>query len=103
MIDATLRDGLMRLSAMDGSDAVAAVPLTVQGTQVGVLVLLKLLDHKPALGSGDHELLDLLAAHAASAVLAARAFAATDRKLRTLEGLVKLVRKESLLRLVQDK
>jgi len=40
----------------------------------------------------DRDLLDLLAAHAASALLAARMYSATDRKLKTLENLVKLVR-----------
>ena len=36
--------------------------------------------------------LDLLAAHAASALFAARVYSNTDRKLRTLESLVQLVR-----------
>ncbi len=68
------------------------VPLTVQGAVVGALVLLKLLDHKPALTPEDKDLLDLLAAHAASALLAARVYSTTDRRLKTLESLVKLVR-----------
>jgi hypothetical protein len=34
----------------------------------------------------------LLAAHAASALLAARAYAAHDRKVRTLESLIRLAR-----------
>ena len=92
MVDATLEDGVLRLSPFEGSNAVAAVPLTVQGATVGSLVLLKLLDHKPDLEPGDREILDLLAAHAASALFAARVYSATDRKLRTLESLVKLVR-----------
>lgn len=92
MVDATLEDGVLRLSPFEGSNAVAAVPLTVQGATVGSLVLLRLLDHKPDLEPGDREILDLLAAHAASALFAARVYSATDRKLRTLESLVKLVR-----------
>ncbi len=68
------------------------MPLTVQGAIVGALVVLKLFDHKPSFTAGDKDLLDLLAAHAASALFAARVYSATDRKLKTLESLVKLVR-----------
>jgi len=91
-IDRTLEDGVLRVGPEEGSMALAAVPLTVQGAVVGALGILKLLDHKPALTAGDRDLLDLLAAHAASALLAARIYSATDRKLKTLENLVKLVR-----------
>ena len=94
MVDATLADGVLRLGPGEGSSALAAVPLRVQGEFVGAIVLLKLLGHKPALRGEDRELLDLLSAHAASALFAARVFASKDRKLRTLEGLVKLARGE---------
>jgi hypothetical protein len=94
MVDATLRDGVLRLGPAPGSDAQAAVPLRVQGAVVGALVVLKLLDHKPLLRAEDRDLLDLLSVHAASALFAARLFAAQDRKLRTLESLVKLARGE---------
>lgn len=93
MVDATLEDGELRVGPMGGSRALAAVPLVVQGTTVGVLVLLKLLDHKGGLASHDRELLDLLAAHAAAALYSAQVHATADRKLRTLESLVKLARK----------
>ena len=42
----------------------------------------------------DRDLLDLLSAHAAIGMFAARLFATKDRKLRTLESLVKLARGE---------
>jgi GAF domain-containing protein len=70
----------------------AALPLTSQGEVVGVLVVRKLLDHHRARLEDERELLDLLAAHAASALLAARAYAARDRKVRTLESLIRLAR-----------
>jgi uncharacterized coiled-coil protein SlyX len=94
MVDATLGDGVLRLGPAEGSSGLATVPLRVQGEFVGAIVLLKLLDHKPAIRAEDRELLDLLSAHAASALFAARVFASKDRKLRTLEGLVKLARGE---------
>lgn len=94
MVDATLKDGVLRLGPTAESPALAAVPLRVQNEIVGALVLLKLLDHKPILRAEDRDLLDLLSAHAASALFAARLFATKDRKLRTLESLVKLARGE---------
>jgi GAF domain len=94
MVDATLRDGVLRLGPTAESQALAAVPLRVQNEIVGALVLLKLLDHKPILRAEDRDLLDLLSAHAASALFAARLFATKERKLRSLESLVKLARGE---------
>lgn len=94
MVDATLADGVLRLGPTADSPVLAAVPLRVQEEIVGALVLLKLLDHKPILRAEDRDLLDLLSAHAASALFAARLFATKDRKLRTLESLVKLARGE---------
>jgi GAF domain-containing protein len=93
-VDATLEDGVLRLGPSPESRALAAVPLRVQDDLVGAIVLLKLLDHKPMLRAEDRDLLDMLSAHAASALFAARLFAAKDRKLRTLESLVKLARGE---------
>ena len=93
-VDATLADGVLRIGPIEGSDALACVPLCVQGTTVGALVILKLFDHKEMLKPEDRDLLDLIAAHAASALFAARVYSATDRKLKTLESLVALVRRQ---------
>lgn len=93
-VDATLADGVLRIGPIDGSDALACVPLTVQGATVGALVILKLFAHKVTLKPEDRDLLDLIAAHAASALFAARVYSTTDRKLKTLESLVKLVRRQ---------
>ena len=92
VVDATLADGVLRYGATEGSSVMAAVPLKVQDAIVGAIVLLKLFDHKPMLADDDRDLLDLLGAHAASALFAARVYATADRKLRTLESLMKLVR-----------
>lgn len=94
VVDATLEDGVLRLGPSTESSVLAAVPLRVQEVIVGALVILKLFDHKPMLKAEDRDLLELLSAHAASALFAARMFAAKDRKLRTLESLVKLARGE---------
>lgn len=92
LVDAVLNDGVLRLGPGEFSDVIAAVPLRVQDAIVGTLVVLKLFDHKAILRAEDRDLLDLLAAHAASALFAARVYSNTDRKLRTLESLVQLVR-----------
>jgi uncharacterized coiled-coil protein SlyX len=94
MVDATLADGVLRLGPTAESRALAAVPLRVHHEIVGALVVQKLLEHKPILRAEDRDLLDLLSAHAAIALFAARLFATKDRKLRTLESLVKLARGE---------
>lgn len=91
-IDATLADGRLRVGVVAGSSALAVVPLVIHGTVVGALALISLLSHRPPIDDEDREMFDLVSAHAASALLAARAFATTDRKLRTLQGLVALVR-----------
>jgi GAF domain-containing protein len=93
-VDATLADGVLRIGPIDGSEALACVPLAVQGATVGALVILKLFDHKAMLRPEDRDLLDLIAAHAASALFAARVYSVTDRKLKTLESLVALVRRQ---------
>ena len=92
LVDAALADGVLRMGPDQDSDVIAAVPLRVQDAIVGVLVINKLFDHKAILRAEDRDLLDLLAAHAASALFAARVYSNTDRKLRTLESLVQLVR-----------
>jgi GAF domain-containing protein len=91
-VDEALEDGLVKMEPAVSSSVLAAVPLRVQGANVGAVAVLKLFDHKAAFTAGDRDLLDLMAAHAASALLAARMYSATDRKLKTLENLVKLVR-----------
>ncbi|MCP4654387.1 MAG: hypothetical protein GY856_03100 [bacterium] len=92
LVDAALEDGVLRMGPEEFSEVIAAVPLRVQDAIVGALVVTKLFDHKAILRAEDRDLLDLLAAHAASALFAARVYSNTDRKLRTLESLVQLVR-----------
>jgi GAF domain-containing protein len=95
-VDATLSDGRLRLGGGAGPGGpVAVVPLNVNGRTVGALVLLRLLGHRRALGPEDRETLDLLGAHAASALFAAQTYATADRKLRTLAGILEPARKSA--------
>jgi nitrate/nitrite-specific signal transduction histidine kinase len=93
LIDASLVDGVLRFGPVEGSNVLVTVPLRVQDVTVGALVITKLFEHKGKLDEEDRELLDLLGAHAASALFASRVYSRAARKLRTLEGLIKLVRK----------
>jgi nitrate/nitrite-specific signal transduction histidine kinase len=93
LIDASLLDGMLRFGPALNSPVLVTVPLRVQDVTVGALVIMKLLDHKGKLDEEDRELLDLLGAHAASALFASRVYSRAARKLRTLEGLIKLIRK----------
>ena len=91
LVDATLEDGVLRFQPDATDEPLAVVPMRVQNVIAGVLVIFKLFDHRPALSADDREILDLLAAHAASALFAAKAYALTARKLHSLESLVRLL------------
>lgn len=63
----------------DGDAALtASIPLKVAGRVVGVLAVFRLLPHKGRLDTNDIELFDVLAAHAANALVFSRLYAATD-------------------------
>ena len=78
LMDAALSDGSLRLAGDEPTAqkgrVLAAVPLNVEQEVHGMLVILDLLEQKRGLTLEDRDLLDLLAAHAASALLAARLF-----------------------------
>lgn len=92
LIDACLRDGSPQFGPCAGSELLVAVPFVRQGEVVGLLSVRAFLGHKPGLSADDHELLDLMAAHAASALVAARAFHVSQRKLNAYEGLLGFMR-----------
>lgn len=92
LIDCCLEQGSPQFGPCDGSALLVAVPFTRHGEVVGLLAVTAFLRHKPGLSADDHELLDLMAAHAASALLAARAFHVSQRKLTAYEGLLGFLR-----------
>jgi hypothetical protein len=49
-------------------DLTAAIPLRAGGEVAGVLAIVRLLGHKPVLGESDHDVFDLLSAHAGLAL-----------------------------------
>jgi hypothetical protein len=92
LIDACVAQGSPQFGPVTGSDAIVAVPFARHGDAIGVLVISAFFSHKPGLAAEDHELLDLMAAHAASALLAARAFHVNQRKLNAYQGLLGFLR-----------
>src|SRR5262249_3440040 len=70
----------------------ACIPLKIKERVVGVIAMYKLLPHKGGLTPLDHRLLELLAGHAASALVSSKLYALADRKLRTIEGFMNLLR-----------
>ncbi len=74
------------------STPMACVPLTIKKEVVGVIAVFTLLVQKLALGAMDMEILNLLAAHAATAIVSSRLYADADRKLKTMEGFMELLK-----------
>jgi nitrate/nitrite-specific signal transduction histidine kinase len=75
-----------------GKGTCACVPLKIKDRVVGVISIYALLSHKKGLSPLDHKLLELLAGHAASAIISSKLYSMADRKLRTIEGLMSLLR-----------
>jgi GAF domain-containing protein len=100
LVDATLMDGRLHMEEATDSNVVAALPLLVQDSVIGALVILKLFDHRPPLGSDDRELLEAISLHASFALFTARLVAGMERRLQNYEFLVRLVRGENLSELI---
>jgi nitrate/nitrite-specific signal transduction histidine kinase len=75
-----------------GKGTCACVPLKIKDRVVGVISIYALLSHKKGLSPLDHKLLELLAGHAASALISSKLYSMADRKLRTIEGFMSLLR-----------
>jgi nitrate/nitrite-specific signal transduction histidine kinase len=73
-------------------DVCACIPLKIKRRVVGVIAMYRLLAHKGGLTSLDHKLLELLGGHAATAIVSSKLYASADRKLKTMEGFLNLLR-----------
>ncbi len=70
----------------------ATLPMKLNGTTVGVVVIYKLLSHKKSFSAIDYQILELVATHAASALVSARLHSTMGRKLKTMEGFLQLMK-----------
>lgn len=93
LIDSAIERGVVQIDDDESSGAIAAVPLRMEASIIGVLAIFKVFDHKTANLYQDRELLDLLSVHAGSALMAAGSYSTADRKLRTLKSLMSLLPK----------
>ncbi len=66
-------------------DPLACIPLMMEGKTIGAIVIYKLLVQKSGFTSLDHELLDLLATQAVTALVGARCYRKSDCELRFLK------------------
>lgn len=73
-------------------DICVCVPLKIKTRVVGVIAMYRLLPHKKRLTHLDFKLLELLAGHAATALVSSKLYAQADRRLRTMEGVMSLLR-----------
>ena len=67
------------------TDPLACIPLIMDGRTIGAIVIYKLLVQKSGFTNLDHELLDLLATQAVTALVGARCYARSDCDPRFLE------------------
>jgi nitrate/nitrite-specific signal transduction histidine kinase len=85
---------IYRAESQTESGGLICVPLKIKEEMIGVICIYKLLDHKKGFTSLDYELLNLLAGHAATALLSSKLYHGTERKLRTIEGFMNLLRSQ---------
>ncbi len=78
----------------DGDVPVAYLPLQIGDDPFGIIVIYKLLIQKEGFRTLDFELVELLGKHAASAIYSAKLHTATERKQKTLQGFVDLIKWE---------
>ncbi len=79
-------------SEVDVDLPLTTLPMKLNDTTVVVVVIYKLLSHKNAFSPIDHQILELVAAHAASALISAKLHGAMDRRLKTIEGFMQLMK-----------
>lgn len=70
---------------------IVCVPLKVKEKVIGAIVVYKLLAQKKDLTDLDHELFNLMAAHAATAIFSSKLYMESKRKLTTIQGFIDLL------------
>lgn len=75
----------------DMNAPLVCIPLKIKDEIIGALVISKLLIQKTSFDPVDFEMFTMLAAHAATAIFAARLYTASERKLTTIQGFLDLL------------
>jgi len=76
----------------DGGLPIACIPLKIKEHVIGAIVIFSLFVQKSGFTNIDHELFNLLAGHAATAIFAARLYTQSERKLTTIQSFLELLR-----------
>lgn len=78
---------------IDLNNPMVCVPLSVEDSIIGVVVVYKLLAQKQKLVKIDYDLFNLLAGHAATALFSAKLYSDSVRKQETIKGFIDLLTK----------
>ncbi len=89
--DPYFSENLDRHQEVDLQQPMACVPLTINDTVIGLLVIYNLLSQKDCFQSIDFELFNLLAGHAATAIYSSELYSRSERKLSTIQGFLSLL------------
>ncbi len=79
----------------DEPGLIACLPMRVDGRAIGVIVIHSLLPQKEQFVAVDYELFRMLGQHAASALVGAQLYAASDGRLPGIDALRELLREDS--------
>ncbi len=75
-------------------EPIAAIPLKIKDSTIGVIAINKLLVQKTQFTTMDYELFTLLAGHAATAIFSAKLYSTSARKLSTLQGFLDMLKQK---------
>lgn len=68
------------------------IPMRIKDQLIGAIVIYAMLEQKLSFSSLDHELFNLLAGHAATALFASKLYSESERKLGTIQGFLELLK-----------
>ncbi len=68
------------------------IPMRIKDQLIGAIVIYSMLEQKQSFSSLDHELFNLLAGHAATALFASKLYSESERKLSTIQGFLELLK-----------
>ena len=77
---------------MGTAEAICCAPLYFRDRLVGALTIYALLSHKASFSQLDRELFDLLGEQAALAMVSSQAYVAVERKLKTVQRFMDLLK-----------
>jgi nitrate/nitrite-specific signal transduction histidine kinase len=74
------------------TEPLVVIPMRIKDQFIGAIVIYAMLEQKPKFSSLDHELFNLLAGHAATALFASKLYSESERKLGTIQGFLELLK-----------